>query len=179
MRLAEREMIEIDRKQQAIESAQTSIVATASTAAAGGGGVSTTTSSTSGGSNKPEGHSTLATVEETITTGERMIELVKQIAEESRKLAATRAELQKAKKQYAELGENEKSGKSQLITAFTTSGAGASSSTSGAGKKTKTPTTSTSNETTTSTNETTTEVAPHKGVQKMSVPESLIPELCR
>lgn len=175
MRLAEREMIELDRKQQAIEFAHNSTATIGLPTATTTSTSSTTTTATT----TTTAITNPISIEETITTGERMIELVKQIAEEARRLAATRADLQKAKKQQAELGEVEKSAKS--------------SSTSNSNKKSKTQsstttststptasTTSTSNDAiNSSTNDTNNEVVPHKGVQKMSVPESLIPELCR
>jgi hypothetical protein len=136
MRLAEREIIEIDRKQQAVDSAQPS---------------------TSSSSLAKSESSSAGVNDDQVPSAERMLELVKQIAEEARRLANTRAELQKAKKQQAELLESEKPK-------------------STAGKKVKAqpvevPTTS---------SEPTTAAEPtHKGIQKMAVPENLIPELCR
>jgi hypothetical protein len=137
MRLAEREIIEIDRKQQAVDSAQSS----------------TSTSTL------PKSESTSAGgIEDHIPSAERMTELVKQIAEEARRLANTRAELQKAKKQQAELLESEKPTKPTV------------------GKKPKAQPV----EVVATSSEPTTPAEPtHKGMQKMAVPDNLIPELCR
>lgn len=128
MRLAEREIIEIDRKQQAADSANSS-------------------------------SSTDALVpDENLSSQERLTELVKQIAEEARRLANTRAELQKAKKQHAELLETEKQSKST------------------SGKKSKSQASAPATETT---NEGHTAEPGQKGIPKMPVPEHLVPELCR
>jgi hypothetical protein len=148
MRLAEREIIEIDRKQQAIDSANHMTTAAASILPSEG---STTTATTT-------------TAEDHLSSNERMAELVKQIAEEARRLANTRAELQKAKKQQAEMLEADKPAKGTP------------------GKKSKAAATSVAPETVTSTSDaaaTAPAESTHKGIQKMSVPESLIPELCR
>lgn len=125
MRLAEREIIEIDRKQQAADSANTS--------------------------------SDTAPADENLSSNERLTELVKQIAEEARRLANTRAELQKAKKQHADLVETEKLSKST------------------SGKKTKAQPSAPAEAPT----ETHTAEPGHKGIPKMPVPEHLVPELCR
>lgn len=150
MRLAEREIVEIDRKQQAIDSANNM------TASALPLSSTLPSESTTG--------STPTNADDHLSSNERMTELVKQIAEEARRLASTRAELQKAKKQQAELLEAEKPVKGTP------------------GRKPKAAQTSTpvvaAPENAISTSDSAADTT-HKGIQKMSVPDNLIPELCR
>jgi hypothetical protein len=148
MRLAEREMLEIDRKQQAVDSANSSTSSLPQSDAAATAGANTST---------PEDH---------LTSNERMVELVKQITEEARRLAATRAELQKAKKQQAELLEAEKPVKG-------TPGKKKSAATT-------TPTAAPEPAAVASAVDSSSAAeATHKGTTKMAVPDHLLPELCR
>lgn len=130
-------MIEIDKKQQNSESTAASTSSLLATVAA------TNDMSASG-----PGKSVAAVISDTTTMQERMQELIKQISDEARRLAATRAELQKTKKIHSEtLSEKPSSSKK-----------GSSADAADA--------------------ETASE-ALHRGQQKLTVPEHLMPELCK
>jgi SWI/SNF-related matrix-associated actin-dependent regulator of chromatin subfamily A member 5 len=173
MRAAEREMTEIDKKQQAVDSAHSALnAATAAPTAPAPLNTSKFASLTSivqngtaddenknsnneqSGANGVESTQTLMT--ETLEGNHgRLAELLKQIAEESRKLAATRAELQKAKRVTI-------SSKSKH---FVSDSGGASAAVAPQAEKDAGDNTDTRGE--------------RKGAEKKGVPESLIPELCR
>mmetsp|Transcript_11483 Transcript_11483/g.18741 ORF Transcript_11483/g.18741 Transcript_11483/m.18741 type:complete len:1481 (+) Transcript_11483:112-4554(+) len=168
MRAAEREMTEIDKKQQAVDSAHSALNAataapTAPVAAANMSKFANLTSLVQNGdadienknsSNEQSGasgvESTQSLMNDTLEGNHgRLAELLKQISEESRKLAATRAELQKAKKVSI-------SSSSKQV-----------SDANGASSKAKSNIDSVDNRT------------ERKGAEKKGVPEILIPELCQ
>lgn len=146
MRLAEREIVEIDKKQQTSESASGS----------SGSSLLATAASATGIAGQPvPGKSVTSIGPDTVSMQERMQELVKQISDEARRLAATRAELQKTKKMHAE-----------AISEKKRPGAGGKK-----GKVEATKSEATANEATANTI--------HRGQQKLAVPDHLMPELCK
>jgi hypothetical protein len=144
MRLAEREITEIDKKQQSTETAGQGPSLSSS---------SSLLASVASAADLPAGKSATASGNDSITMQERMQELIKQISDEARRLAATRAELQKTKKMHAE----------------------AISEKVPVGGKKGTATEASQSETVAAEASNTT----HRGQQKLAVPEHLMPELCK
>jgi len=145
MRVAEREMIEIDKKQQAAADSAATVPASVTAASNSRAMLASIPVSEAGKSSAKEAAGDGASVHE------RMAELMRQISDEARRLAATRAELQKARKSISEAqGDRSKPSKSAASkkTSVESSIASADSSLG-------------------------------RNTQKASVPDSLLPDLCR
>lgn len=139
MRLAEREMTEIDKKQQSVDVGQ---------------GVSSSSSSSllASVASSADFQGGKIASNESVTMQERMQELIKQISDEARRLAATRAELQKTKKMHAEAI-------SEKVPVGGKNGAATEASLSDLAVQDPATT--------------------HRGQQKLAVPDHLMPELCK